>query len=49
MAVWFFVFVLGIRDELAQMRAPTLEGKTLSDYFIWLFRNRDFTFKVFMK
>jgi hypothetical protein len=36
-----------IRDELAQMRSSAIEGKTLSDYFQWLFKNRDFTFKVF--
>lgn len=36
-----------IRDELAAMRAPKLENKTISDYFQWLFKNRDFTLQGF--
>lgn len=37
------------KDELVKMRGPFYENKSISDYLLWLFKERDFTFGGFKK
>ncbi len=34
------------RDELAELKKSTYETASVSDYLMWLFKDRDFTLKV---